>query len=401
MGTRKAKFLREPGDAARARRRAGRRCWRPGAASEACASPHVSMPACMRRRVRIPRREPALPPPGACARARGRRACAANSLLEARRRASAPELACIMASEGEHVDESVERGEQEPAHEPHRTFEESASAVNLWCLSMLHVQAGDAAVVGQDACTPEDIKMCPSEGPGNNEYLLLSPERTIFSELARHGDFEALEKKRLQRDKGRAKRLDPATMKMRMCPGHVLDADCSMLLKQIKEGLQKRNRAMHFCRNASDHLCGCSVKGVVHGLGIVDAASAEDLLFLRACGRRVDGDAGKEAARAEWKKILADLRGAPPSSPGCIMRMVASLTNCSLTLRAVSRSESLQSSSVKVSTAASLVASGSACPPWSTPASVLAFLRPRQLFTPLLMLITPLSLTALSKRTAR
>ena len=83
------------------------------------------------------------------------------------------------------------------------------------------------------------------------------------------------------------------------------------------------------------------------------------------------------------------------------MRMVASLTNCSLTLRAVSRSESLQSSSVKVSTAASLVASGSACPPWSTPASVLAFLRPRQLFTPLLMLITPLSLTALSKRTAR
>ena len=334
-----------------------------------------------------------------------------------------------MASEGEHVDESAERGEQEPAHEPHRTFEESASAVNLWCLSMLHVQAGDAAVVGQDACTPEDIKMCPSEGPGNNEYLLLSPERTIFSELARHGDFEALEKKRLQRDKGRAKRLDPATMNMRMpleqhtagsgegnrgpgsapsskqtgagCPGHVLDADCSMLLKQIKEGLQKRNRAMHFCRNASDHLCGCSVKGVVHGLGIVDAASAEDLLFLRACGRRVDGDAGKEAARAEWKKILADLRGAPPSSPGCIMRMVASLTNCSLTIRAVSRSESLQSSSVKVSTAASLVASGSACPPWSTPASVLAFLRPRQLFTPLLMLITPLSLTALSKRTAR
>ena len=76
MGTRKAKFLREPGDAARARRRAGRRCWRPGAASEACASPHVSMPACMRRRVRIPRREPALPPPGACARARGRRASA-------------------------------------------------------------------------------------------------------------------------------------------------------------------------------------------------------------------------------------------------------------------------------------------------------------------------------------
>ena len=72
---RKAKFLREPGDAARARRRAGRRSWRPGAASEACASPHVSMPACMRRRVRIPRREPALPPPGACARARGRRAC--------------------------------------------------------------------------------------------------------------------------------------------------------------------------------------------------------------------------------------------------------------------------------------------------------------------------------------
>ena len=334
-----------------------------------------------------------------------------------------------MASEGEHVGESAERGEQDPAHEPHRTFEEPASAVNFWCLSTLHVRAGDAAVVGQDACTPEDIKVCPSEGPGNNEYLLLSPERTIFSELTRHDDFEALEKKRLQGDKGRAKRLDPATMNMRMpleqhtagsgegnrgpgsassskqtgagCPGHVLDADCSMLLKQIKEGLQKRNRAMHFCRNASDHLCGCSVKGVVHGLGIVDAASAEDLLFLRACGRRVDGDAGKEAARAEWKKILADLRGAPPSSPGCIMRMVASLTNCSLTLRAVSRSESLQSSSVKVSTAASLAASGSACPPWSTPASVLAFLRPRQLFTPLLMLITPLSLTALSKRTAR
>ena len=342
MGIRKANLLQVPRGAAGSQRGAGRRSWRPGAASEACASPHVSMPACMRRRVRIPRREPALPPPGACARARGRRACAANSLLEARRRASAPELACIMASEGEHVDESVERGEQEPAHEPHRTFEESASAVNLWCLSMLHVQAGDAAVVGQDACTPEDIKMCPSEGPGNNEYLLLSPERTIFSELTRHDDFEALEKKRLQRDKGRAKRLDPATMNMRMpleqhtagsgegnrgpgsassskqtgagCPGHVLDADCSMLLKQIKEGLQKRNRAMHFCRNASDHLCGCSVKGVVHGLGIVDAASAEDLLFLRACGRRVDGDAEKEAAREQWATAPSRYRRALPAT---------------------------------------------------------------------------------------
>ena len=250
-----------------------------------------------------------------------------------------------MASEGEHVGESAERGEQEPAHEPHRTFEEPASAVNFWCLSTLHVRAGDAAVVGQDACTPEDIKMCPSEGPGNNEYLLLSPERTIFSELTRHDDFEALEKKRLQGDKGRAKRLDPATMNMRMpleqhtagsgegnrgpgsassskqtgagCPGHVLDADCSMLLKQIKEGLKKRLSTKHFYKNERGHLCGCTVKGVVHGLGIVDDESAGGpkafgyyLLFLRACGRRVDGDAQKEAARAEWKKILADLRGA-------------------------------------------------------------------------------------------
>ena len=63
---------------------------------------------------------------------------------------------------------------------------------------------------------------------------------------------------------------------------------------------------------AKPSIAGCSsatgyhpVAGMVHGLGIVDAegaggAKAFDyyLLFLRACGCRVDGDTQKEDARA-------------------------------------------------------------------------------------------------------
>ena len=58
MGIRKGNLLQVPRGAAGSQRGAGRRSWRPGAASEACASPHVSMPACLRLRVRIPRRNP-------------------------------------------------------------------------------------------------------------------------------------------------------------------------------------------------------------------------------------------------------------------------------------------------------------------------------------------------------
>ncbi|MGB1592810.1 MAG: hypothetical protein ACPIOQ_08665 [Promethearchaeia archaeon] len=250
-----------------------------------------------------------------------------------------------MASEGGHNDENAGQGEQEPAGRPSRNFEEPECAVMFACLAFLVVHDGDAAVVGQNACTQEDLEMCPVDGPGNNEYMDLSPQCTILSAVKGHADFEELEKTRLQMDPTRAKRLDPATINKRMPlqkhtagsgeggsesgrtssskqndtehTKYVFGAGCATMLQKIKEALKKRQATKHFYKNERGHLCGCTVSGVVHGLGIVDDESAEGnkafgyyLLFLRACGRRVDGDAEKEAAREEWKKILADLRGA-------------------------------------------------------------------------------------------
>jgi hypothetical protein len=75
---------------------------------------------------------------------------------------------------------------------------------------------GDAAVVHQNACTPEDLKLCPADGPGNNEYLALPPVCTILSTIKGHGDFEALELKRLNVVSQRNKRLALSTMSKRM-----------------------------------------------------------------------------------------------------------------------------------------------------------------------------------------
>ena len=115
-----------------------------------------------------------------------------------------------------------------------------------------------------------------------------------MSAVKGHADFEELEKTRLQMDPQRAKRLDPATITKRMPfekhtagsgeggsesgrtssskqndkehTKYVFGAGCASVLKNIKDALKRRLTTKHFYKNERGHLCGCTVKGVVHAL---------------------------------------------------------------------------------------------------------------------------------------
>ena len=69
-------------------------------------------------------------------------------------------------------------------------------------------------MVNQNACTPEDLKLCPADGPGNNEYLDSSPVCTILSAITQHDDFEALELKRTNADVRNAKPREAQSVAM-------------------------------------------------------------------------------------------------------------------------------------------------------------------------------------------
>ena len=97
-----------------------------------------------------------------------------------------------MASQGGHVDESAGLCEQAPVVKPPRNLDDSEKAIIYFCLATLKRREGDAVVVNQIACTPEECKLCPVDGPGNNGFLVLSPGCTIFSAITNHVDFPSV-----------------------------------------------------------------------------------------------------------------------------------------------------------------------------------------------------------------